>query len=100
SVVVGLEMVSQDQQSFLDDFRSGKLSQAEFSAWWKKTWGFDYSIYKPIFDAAQAKNLRIVGLNAPIGLVKIVAKQGLSGLTPEQRATLPSSIEESSDALY
>ncbi|HXT01447.1 MAG TPA: ChaN family lipoprotein [Elusimicrobiota bacterium] len=100
SVVVGLEMVSQDQQSFLDDFRAGQLSEAEFSDWWKKTWGFDYSIYKPIFDAARAKNLRIVGLNAPIGLVKIVAKQGLAGLTPQQRATLPSSIEESADVRY
>ena len=100
SVIIGLEMVSQDQQSFLDDFRSGKLSEAEFSSWWKKTWGFDYSIYKPIFDAARARDLKIVGLNAPIGLVKIVAKQGLSGLTPEQRASLPPSIEESSDARY
>jgi uncharacterized iron-regulated protein len=100
SLVVGLEMVSQDQQGFLDDFRSGKTSEADFSAWWKKTWGFDYGMYKPIFDAARAKNLKIVGLNAPIGLVKIVAKKGLSGLTPEQRASLPASIEESSDARY
>ena len=99
-LVVGLEMVSQDQQGFLDDFRSGKTSEADFSTWWKKTWGFDYSIYKPIFDAAHAKNLRIVGLNAPIELVKAVAKKGLSGLTPEQRAALPSSIEESSDVRY
>src|SRR3569832_2556093 len=38
SVVVGLEMVSQDQQSFLDDFRSGKTSESEFSSWWKKNW--------------------------------------------------------------
>lgn len=100
SVVVGLEMVSQDQQSFLDDFRSGKMSEADFSSWWKKTWGFDYGMYKPIFDAARAKNLQIVGLNAPIGLVKIVAKQGLAGLSAEQRASLPSSIEESSDTRY
>src|SRR5256885_585307 len=38
-MVVGLEMVSQDQQGFLDDFRSGKMSEAEFSSWWKKAWG-------------------------------------------------------------
>jgi uncharacterized iron-regulated protein len=93
-------MVSQDQQAALDDFRSGKMSEAEFSSWWKKAWGFDYAIYKPIFDAARAKNLRIVGLNAPIKLVKAVAKKGLSGLTPEERAALPSSIQESSDARY
>ena len=58
------------------------------------------SVNKDIFDAARAKNLRIVGLNAPIELVKIVAKKGLSSLTPEQRASLPASIQESSDARY
>jgi uncharacterized iron-regulated protein len=91
-LVVGLEMVSQDQQGFLDDYRSGKSSEADFSAWWKKTWGFEYLIYKPIFDAARAKNLKIIGLNAPIALVKAVAKKGLSGLSPAERASLPSSI--------
>jgi uncharacterized iron-regulated protein len=100
NIVVGLEMVSQDQQSALDDFRSGKVSEAEFSTWWKKHWGFDYSIYKPIFDAARAKNVNIIGLNAPIALVKAVAKKGLSGLTPAERAALPASIQESSDDRY
>jgi uncharacterized iron-regulated protein len=57
-------------------------------------------MYKPIFDAARAKDLKIVGLNAPIALVKIVAKNGLSGLTAEQGASLPSSIRESSDDRY
>jgi uncharacterized iron-regulated protein len=99
-LVVGLEMVSQDQQQALDDFRSGKSSEADFAAWWKKNWGFDYSIYKPVFDAARAKNLRIVGLDAPIAVVIAVAKKGISGLTPEQRAALPSTIQESSDARY
>ena len=100
NIVVGLEMVSQDQQAALDDYYSGKLSETEFAAWWKKAWGFDYSIYKPIFDAARAKKIKIFGLNAPIALVKAVAKKGLSGLTPEQRAALPSSIQESSDDRY
>ena len=99
-LVVGLEMVSQDQQQSLDDFRSGKMSEEDFSTWWKKTWGFDYAIYKPIFDAARAKKLKIFGLNAPIALVKAVAKKGISGLTPAERAALPSSIQESSDPRY
>jgi uncharacterized iron-regulated protein len=99
-LVVGLEMVSQNQQQSLDDFQSGKMSEADFAAWWKKNWGFDYGMYKPVFDAARAKNIKIFGLNAPIALVIAVAKKGLSGLTPAERASLPSSIEESSDARY
>ena len=99
-LVVGFEMVSQDQQAALDDFSSGKTTEADFSAWWKKSWGFDYTLYKPIFDAARSRRLRLVGLNAPISLVKAVAKKGLSGLTPAERAQLPSSVQESGDARY
>jgi uncharacterized iron-regulated protein len=100
SLVVGFEMVSSDQQGELDGFASGKISEADFAAWWKTNWGFDYAIYKPIFDAARARHLRMVGLNAPIGVVIDVAKKGLAGLTPAERAQLPASIQESSDARY
>ena len=100
NLVVGLEMVATDQQAFLDDFLSGKKSEADFSAWWKKAWGFDYPLYKPIFDAARARRLRVVGLNAPRALVRAVAKKGLVGLTPDERAGLPASVRESDDARY
>ena len=100
NLIVGLEMVSQDQQSALDDFSSGKMSETDFAAWWKKTWGFDYSLYKPVFDAARARRLRMVGLNAPIALVKAVAKKGLDGLSPAERAALPAAVRESDDARY
>jgi uncharacterized iron-regulated protein len=99
-LVVGLEMVSQDQQGFLDDFLSGKTSESDFAAWWKTAWGFDYALYKPVFDAARAKGLRVVGLNAPIAVVKAVAKRGLAGLTPAERAVLPATIAESADPRY
>jgi uncharacterized iron-regulated protein len=99
-LVVGLEMVSQDLQPALDDFMAGKTSEADFTTFWKKAWGYDYAIYKPIFDAARARNLRVVGLNAPIKIVMAVAKKGLAGLTPAERALLPFSIQESSDARY
>jgi uncharacterized iron-regulated protein len=99
-LVVGLEMVSQDQQAELDDFQSGKTSEADFTAWWNKNWGYDYAIYKPVFDAARLGKVKIYGLNAPIALVKAVAKKGLSGLTPAERAALPASIQDSADPRY
>lgn len=99
-VVVGLEMVSRDQQSFLDGFLSGRMSEPDFAAWWSKAWGFDYALYKPVFDVARARRLRVVGLNAPIKLIAAVAKKGLAGLTPAERAQLPASVAESGDARY
>lgn len=99
-VTVGFEMVSTDQQSVLDDFASGAMSEADFAAWWDKTWGYPYAIYKPVFDAARAAGLPMAGLNVPRSLIKEVARKGLAGLAPADRAKLPASVQESSDARY
>ncbi len=86
-LIVGLEMVSQDQQAALDDFRSGKTSENDFASWWKKNWGFDYSLYKLRFRRGRAaKNLRIAGLNAPIALVKAVARKRAWRASPQRSA--------------
>ena len=100
NVVVGLEMVSQDLQAGLDDFMSGRTSEADFARFWKKAWGYDYALYKPVFDVARARRLRVVGLNAPIAVVSTVAKKGVAGLTPAERALLPATVAESADARY
>jgi uncharacterized iron-regulated protein len=42
----------------------------------------------------------VAGLNVPRPLIKEVARKGLAGLTPADRAKLPASISESSDARY
>lgn len=99
-LAVAFEMVTFEDQAMLDAFMSGRASEADFSLWWKKHWGYDYTLYKPIFDAAKAAGVPAYGLNAPPELVKAVAKNGLASLSPADRARLPASIEESSDARY
>lgn len=99
-VTVGLEMVSTDDQPALDAFLSGAMSEADFAAWWGKAWGYPYAIYKPIFDAARSARLPVVGLNVPRPLIKEVARKGLAGLAPADRARLPASVRESGDARY
>ena len=93
-------MVGFEDQSTLDSYLSGALSEADFSIWWKKNWGYDFAIYKPIFDAAKAAGVPAYGLNAPRILVKAVSKGGLSSLSPADRARLPASVRESDDARY
>ena len=100
ATAVGFEMISYEEQPKLDDFASGKTSEAEFAAWWKKVWGFDYAFYKPVFDEARKRGLPLYALNAPPELVRAVAKRGLDGLTPAERARLPAVVEESSDPRY
>lgn len=99
-VSVGFEMVSFEDQAVLDAFLSGATGEAAFEAWWKTNWGYDYSLYKPIFDVIRARGLPAHGLNAPRDLVKAVARRGLAGLTAAERARLPASIQESADARY
>lgn len=100
NVAVAFEMVGYEDQAVLDAFMSGATPEADFAAWWKSSWGFDYGLYKPIFDAAKAAKLQAFGLNAPREIVKAVGKKGLSGLTPAERARIPASIAESSDPRY
>ena len=100
ATAVGLEMVSYEDQPILDAFSSGAMSESAFAAWWKKNWGFDYALYRPVFDEARRRRLPLYGLNAPAALVKAVAKNGLAGLSPADRARLRAQISESSDARY
>ncbi|MEK7390403.1 MAG: ChaN family lipoprotein [Elusimicrobiota bacterium] len=99
-LAVAFEMVTFEQQPVLDAFMSGRMAEKEFAAWWKKHWGYDYFLYKPIFDAAKSAAVPAYGINAPLELVKAVSKNGLASLSRADRARLPSSIRESSDARY
>lgn len=100
NLAVAFEMVGYEDQAVLDNYMSGATPEAEFAVWWKNNWGFDYSLYKPIFDAAKAAKLRAYGLNAPRDVIKAIGKAGLSGLTSAERARIPASIAESSDPRY
>jgi len=52
-------MLDQALQPVLDDYASGKITDEEFLSRrdWKKEWGFDFSMYKPLFDFIAANNL-------------------------------------------
>ena len=99
-LAVAFEMVGFEDQAVLDSFMSGALSEADFTVWWKANWGYDFSLYKPIFDAAKAAGVPAYGLNAPHDLVKAVSQGGLSSLSPADRARLPLQVRESADARY
>ncbi|EKO38564.1 MAG: putative iron-regulated protein [Solidesulfovibrio magneticus str. Maddingley MBC34] len=91
---IGLEMVPADYQGVLDAFNAGTLPLAELPTKldWKTTWGFDFELYAPIFEAAREYKLPVYALNAPKGLARKVGRQGLDALTPVERASLPGAI--------
>jgi uncharacterized iron-regulated protein len=90
-VVVGMEMFERSQQPILDQWTEGKLTEEEFlkEVKWETTWGMDYNLYKGILDEAKTRRLKVLCLNIERQLVRRVGHQGITGLSPEDRAKLP-----------
>ena len=94
-VVIGMEQFTRPVQASLDGWTLGWYTEEEFiqKSDWKHQWGMDYSLYKPIFDAAKELQLPIVALNIPRDWVHAVGQKGIDALTPDQRAQLPAQID-------
>jgi uncharacterized iron-regulated protein len=89
--VIAMEMFRKDQQSTLDRWSQGELDEEEFlkEVQWDTTWGFDYSLYKPILDEARQHRLKVLGLNTQRELVRRVGQNGIEALSTEDRKKLP-----------
>lgn len=90
-VMVGMEMFHRTNQYPLDLWTLGRLNEQEFieQSQWKTQWGFDYALYKPIFDVVKEFRLRLTGLNIPREIVRKVGRQGWGALTPEEKMGVP-----------
>jgi uncharacterized iron-regulated protein len=90
-LAIGMEMLPFPTQEYLDQWIAGKLREKEFLKLidWETNWSIDFDLYKPIFEYAREKKIRLLALNAPRSLVKSVARKGLSGLTDEEKSMLP-----------
>ena len=99
-VTIGLEQIQQPFQYSLDDYLEGTINEREFlrrSEYFRR-WGYDFRLYKPIFDYAREQGIPLVALNVPTELSQAVATKGLAGLDTHERAQLPAYIGEASDA--
>jgi len=91
NVVLGMEIFERSQQPILDQWTEGKLTEEEFlkEVNWETTWGMDYNLYKGLLDEAKTRRLKVLCLNIERELVRKVGQQGITGLSPEDRAKLP-----------
>lgn len=89
---LAVEMLPRRLQPQLDAFLAGSLDEDGFLAAvdWPHTWGFSYALYRPLFEFCRVHGLRIYALNAPRELSKAVNQRGIEGLSPAERALLPS----------
>ncbi|MDT8287951.1 MAG: ChaN family lipoprotein, partial [Elusimicrobiales bacterium] len=101
-VAVGFEMLNSGLQPVLEKYAAGKISEKEFleSADWKKEWGFDFGLYKPLFDYIRKNKLKAAALNVPRAVIKKIARGGMGSLSPGEKRTLPEKVEINRDPLY
>ena len=90
-LAIGMEMLPFPTQEYLDRWIAGDLGEKELLKLidWDTNWSIDFDLYKPIFEYAREKQIRLLALNVPRSLVKSVARKGLSGLTDEEKDMLP-----------
>ncbi len=90
-VAVGLEMLPRRLQPQLDAYLGGFIDEDGFlkAVDWSYTWGFDFALYRPLFEFCRTHGLRMYALNAPRELPRAVRQKGLTGLSPVEQALLP-----------
>jgi len=100
-IAIGMEAFQQPFQRHLDDYVAGELSEPELlrETEYYGHWKFDFRLYQPILSYAREQGLPLVALNLPVELVRKVGRQGIDGLSDEERAEIPDEIDRS-DSTY
>ena len=94
-IVVGFEMLDTTLQPVLDDYAAGSINEQEFlvKTDWPNEWGFDFDLYKPLFDFIRENKLKALALNVPKKIISKIASGGLEALSSEDKQYLPEKIE-------
>lgn len=99
----GFEMLyASSHQPFLDRYLAGTLDAAQFqqAVNWRKTWGFPFSLYEPVFDRLRSGSRRGAALNVRKDVVHKVALEGIEALTPEESLEVPPEFQAVADPAY
>jgi len=91
NIAVGLEMFKRPHQDILDKWTGGEISEKDllFSTDWDGEWGYDYNHYKGIMDFIRENKIPVVALNIKREFQKKISRNGIEGLSEEERKTLP-----------
>ena len=89
-LAVGLEMFRRKNQSVLDQWIDGGMSEGEFQVHFHENWFFAWPLYRDIFRYAREHKIPLIGLNVPREITRQVTRKGFSSLSREQLGQLPS----------
>ena len=94
-LTLGMEFFQRPSQESLDRYVRGEIGESEFlqAVEWRRSWGYDFHLYRPLLQIAREKGFRVLALNAPSSIARKVAREGLRGLTEEERRLVPPDID-------
>lgn len=75
----GLEMFERDQQSVINEYLKGAISESQFDTL-TRFWNNYKTDYRPMVEWAKAHNIPVVATNVPRTYAKIIHKQGEDAL--------------------
>lgn len=90
-VALGMEMFQRPFQAALSAFAAGVSSEEQLLAdtQYATRWTADFSLYRPLVEAARERRLPLLALNARTELTRKIARTGLASLSAEEAAELP-----------
>jgi aminopeptidase N len=91
-LAIGMEMFPSAAQQALDAYIMGDTEMDDFlkKSHYFQVWGYDWRLFRDIFNFARMNRIPIIGLNLDRKIVSDVFKTGSTdNLTPEQKQALP-----------
>lgn len=91
NMAIGLECFFRQHQGALDRFVfiHQDLATLKKETDWENSWGYDLNFYAKIFNFAASRGIRLVGLNVPTQVARLVGKVGFENVPPKLKALLP-----------
>lgn len=91
NVCFALEMFTKSQNEVLNRYIDGKITEEEFldQSNYVTVWGHNYRYYKPIFDYAREKKIKMFGVNIEHDYASKIGRGGLEALLLAERESIP-----------
>jgi uncharacterized iron-regulated protein len=99
NIAIGMEQFQQPFQSVVDGYINGTLDEWELirESEWMERWRFDFRLYRPILSFAREHEIPVIALNIPKEITAKVSKDGIDGLSVQDKEQIPSEIDYSDE---
>jgi uncharacterized iron-regulated protein len=94
-LLLGMEMFQRPFQEPLDDYVAGRIDEREMlrRTQYFSRWNWDYTFYAPLWRFCRERGIRVVALNADQAISRKTGREGLAGLTGDERSQVAAEID-------